>query len=191
MHRAKNGHGEWANYLSGKKSGDHTLDQQIAEVIGKDTRYESLQLTAGKASRSMSYTRERVALPMIQRPSVLYTKLFSTEHDRARSEYLIKSGRSALDLVLEEAGRLRKNVTASDSSRLDQYFDSVRDVEKKMERQLNGLDREIPTTDYQLPSYDPLAPNLMIEAESLMYDLMALALESDSTRVITLFLAGP
>jgi hypothetical protein len=138
----------------------------------------------------MSYTRQGIALPMIQRPSVFYRMLFASADDRAHTEYLLKSGRSALDLVLTDAQRLRANVSGRDAEKLSEYFDSVRDVEKRMARQLKGIDNPIPQTDYRLPNYDPVAPNLMLEAETLMYDLMALALQTDSTRVATMFLAG-
>ena len=74
--------------------------------------------------------------------------------------------------------------------KLDEYFASVRDVEKRMERQLNALKQPVPEVDIVMPDYDPVAPNLMLECESLMYDLMALALETDSSRVISLYLGG-
>ncbi len=189
-HRAKHGHGEWANYLCGQKVGKVSLDQIVARALGQATRFESIQLTAGQASRFMSYNHDGVALPMIQRPSVFYNKLFASAADRAHTEYLLKSGRSSLDLVRNEAKRLQGRVSARDRHKLDEYFGSVREVEKRMTRQLNGIDLPLPKTDYKLPGYDPIAPNLMIEAEQLMYDLMALALETDSTRVMTMFLAG-
>ena len=189
-HRAPNGHGAWSNYLCGQNPVSVSLDQIVAEQIGQNSRFPSLQLTAGKASRSMSYTRQGIALPMIQRPSVLYRKLFASANDRAHTEYLLKSGRSALDLVLADAQRLRAKVSGRDADKLSEYFDSVRDVEKRMARQLKGIDDPIPQTDYRLPDYDPVAPNLMLEAETLMYDLMALALQTESTRVATMFLAG-
>jgi hypothetical protein len=66
----------------------------------------------------------------------------------------------------------------------------MRSVEKRISRQLAGIDDPIPTTDYELPGYDPLSPTLMLEAQSIMYDLMALALETDSSRVLSMFLAG-
>ncbi|MDG2129562.1 MAG: DUF1552 domain-containing protein [Fuerstiella sp.] len=189
-HRAPNGHGAWSNYLCGQDPAAVSLDQIVAEHIGQNSRFPSVQLTAGKASRSMSYTRQGIALPMIQRPSVFYRMLFASADDRAHTEYLLKSGRSALDLVLTDAQRLRANVSGRDAEKLSEYFDSVRDVEKRMARQLKGIDNPIPQTDYRLPNYDPVAPNLMLEAETLMYDLMALALQTDSTRVATMFLAG-
>ncbi len=189
-HRAGNGHGNWSNYLCGQTPGTVSLDQVIAEQIGEDSRFPSVQLTAGKASRSMNYTRQGIALPMIQRPSVFYDQLFASPDDRAHTEYLLKSGRSALDLVLDDARRLQGKVSSRDREKLGEYFDSVRDVEKRMKRQLDGIDQPIPETDYQLPGYDPVAPTLMLEAEAIMYDLIALALETDSSRVLTMFLAG-
>jgi hypothetical protein len=189
-HRAPNGHGAWSNYLCGQDPVSVSLDQIVAEQVGQESRFPSMQLTAGKASRSMSYTRQGIALPMIQRPSVLYRKLFASADDRAHTEYLLKSGRSALDLVLADAQRLRAKVSGRDADKLSEYFESVRDVEKRMARQLKGIDDPIPQTDYRLPNYDPVAPNLMLEAETLMYDLMALALQTESTRVATMFLAG-
>jgi len=189
-HRAGNGHNNWANYLCGNTPGSVSLDQIIAAAIGNESRFPSVQLTAGKPSRTMNYTREGVSLPMIQRPSVFFNKLFASPEDRAHTEYLLKSGQSALDTVLAEAKRLQGKVSAQDREKLEEYFGSVRDVEKRMARQLKGLDEPVPKTGYRLPDYDPVAPTLMLEAESIMYDLMALALETDSSRVLTVFLAG-
>ena len=138
----------------------------------------------------MSHTRQGVALPMIQRPSVFYNKLFASPEDREWNEYLLKSGQSSLDAVLEDAQRLRSSVSRSDQAKLDEYFESLRSVEKRMTRQLQSVHEDIPTTEYTLPDYDPVAPTLQLEAEQLMYDLMALALETDSTRVISLFIGG-
>lgn len=189
-HRAKNGHGNWANFLCGQNVGEISLDQLVANRIGEATRFASLQLSAGKYSRNMSYTADGVALPMIQRPSVVYGKLFATPEDRKRSEYLLRSGQSSLDKVTEEARRLQREVSGRDRQKLDEYFGSVRAVETRMRKHLEGIDDPIPRVDYELPDYDPVAPTLMLECESIMYDLMALALETDQTRVVTMFLAG-
>ncbi len=189
-HRAANGHGAWNNFLCGQEPNAYSLDQMIADRIGQQSRYPSIQLSAGKASRTMSHTRHGVALPMVQRPSVLYSKLFASAEDRARNEYLLRSGRSALDAVLEDAQRLQKSVSARDKAKLGEYFESLREVEKRMTRQIAAVDDPIPETSYRLPAYDPVAPTLQLEAETLMYDLMALALETDSTRVITMFIGG-
>ncbi|MDF1814870.1 MAG: DUF1552 domain-containing protein, partial [Verrucomicrobiales bacterium] len=189
-HRAGNGHNNWSNFLCGNQVDNWSLDQQVSDQLRTDTRFHSLQLTAGKASRSMNFTKGGVALPMIQRPSVLYQKLFASEEDKARTAYLLESGRSALDQVTGDARRLQNTVSKRDREKLEEFFSSVRDVEKRMERQRAGLNQPVPQIDYKLPGYDPVAPNLMLEAESIMYDLMLLSLETDSTRVVTMFLAG-
>ena len=189
-HRAPNGHAAWNNFLCGQDPGGYSLDQRVADQIGQESRFPSLQLSAGKASRTMSHTRQGVALPMIQRPSVVYSKLFASPEDRARNEYLLRSGQSALDSVLEDAKRLQASVSAADRAKLNEYFDSMREVERRMTRQIATVNDQIPETDYRLPGYDPIAPTLQLEAEELMYDLMALALETDSSRVMSLFIGG-
>lgn len=191
-HRAPNGHDAWSNFLSGVTPKRYSLDQQIADEIGQNSRFASIEMTAGSGeeTRAMSFTRKGVGLPMIQRPSVLYRQLFLSKADLARTEYLLKSGRSGLDLVLEDAKRLRASVPKGDSQKLEEYFDSFRTLEKRMARQLNGINDSIPTTTYKLPTYDPITPNLQIEAETILYHLMMLALETESTRVMSLQLDG-
>lgn len=189
-HRAPNGHGAWNNFLCGQNPNSYSVDQMVADQIGQDTRFPSIQLSAGKASRTMSHTKQGVALPMIQRPSVLYGKLFASPEDRARNEYLLRSGHSSLDVVLEDAKRLQNSVSSADRAKLGEYFDSLREVEKRMTRQIKAVNEPVPETNYRLPDYDPVAPTLQLEAETLMYDLMALALETDSTRVMSLFIGG-
>lgn len=138
----------------------------------------------------MSFTKQGVGLPQIDRPSVLYRKLFSSHTDRARSAYLLDSGASALDMVLDDATRLQRSLGGRDRAKLEEYFESLRAVEKRMMRQRVALDQPTATTPYTLPDYDPITPNLQIEAEGILYDLMALALESGQTRVLSLFLHG-
>ncbi|NNE00037.1 MAG: DUF1552 domain-containing protein [Pirellulaceae bacterium] len=190
-HRAGNGHSNWDNYLCGQTIGSVSLDQIAAEKVGKDTRYGSLQLCAGDIPRQrMVFTRRGVPLPMINRPSVVYGKMFASADDRARTEYLLKSGRSALDKLRDEAKSLQRQVNAADKHKLSEYFSSLRELEQRMGRQLNHLAEDAPQVDYELPPYDPIAPTMMLECEQIMFDLMALALQTDSTRVATLFIAG-
>ncbi|MEM1442383.1 MAG: DUF1552 domain-containing protein [Verrucomicrobiota bacterium] len=190
-HRAPNGHKNWSNFLTGKGTPGISLDQIVARAIGDQSRFASLQVTCGSAGEGrMSFTKEGISLPAIGRPSVLYGKLFSSDSDKARMEYLLKSNRSALDLVLDEARALKKQVSARDAEKLDEYFSSVRDVEKKVQKQRQWLEVPTPKVDFKLPDYDPVAPDLSLECEAIMYDLIALALETDSTRVISLMVPG-
>jgi len=189
-HRAGNGHKNWSTFLTGKRLGDVSLDQVVAEKIGHQNRFASLQISAGKVSRPMNFTRDGVALPVIERPSVLFKKLFASPEDAKRLDYLLQSGHSALDQVLEEAKQLQRQVSRRDRVKLDEYFAAVRDVERRVQKQRDGLDTPIPSVEYELPEFDPIAPTLMLECEQIMYDLMALALETDSTRVITMNIGG-
>ena len=191
-HRAPNGHAAWNNFLCGANPWSWSLDQIIADTIGQQTRYPSIELTAGSGEgpQAMSFTKQGVGLPQIDRPSVLYRKLFSSHTDRARSAYLLDSGASALDMVLDDATRLQRSLGGRDRAKLEEYFESLRAVEKRMMRQRVALDQPTATTPYTLPDYDPITPNLQIEAEGILYDLMALALESGQTRVLSLFLHG-
>ena len=191
-HRGRNGHAGWRAWMSGSAAGSVSLDQVVAAQIGDRTRFDSLQISCGNSpgSAQMSFTPEGVALPMIGRPSVLYSTLFSSGDDAARTEYLLASNGSVLDGVTAEARSLERTVTASDRHKLGEYFASLRAVEKRLQKQRLWLDRPIPQVDYPLPEFDPIARDLSLECESIMYDLMALALTTDSTRVATFMIPG-
>lgn len=190
-HRAGNGHGNWDNYLCGNKIGSVTLDQIAAEKIGGSTRFESLQLCAGDIPRQrMVFTRQGIPLPMINRPSVVYNKMFASGASRARTEHILRSGRSSLDMLRDQAKHLQQQVGVADRQKLSEYFTSLRELEQRMGRQLSHLADNATEVDYELPPVDPVAPTLMLECEQMMFDLMALALQTDQTRVATLFIAG-
>jgi hypothetical protein len=189
-HRAGGGHGNWPNFLCGKKIGDVSLDQRVAARLGDSARFSSLALSAGSGAPNMSFLRGNVAIPAIERPSVLYRKLFASESDRQRSDYLLRSGRSSLDFVLEDAKSLGNALNAPDRAKLEEYFTSIREVESRVGRQIARSQEPVPPVHYKLPTADPVAPNLMIECESVMFDLMALALQSNSARVLSLVLPG-
>jgi hypothetical protein len=191
-HRAPNGHGAWSNFLCGNAPGSYSLDQQIADEIGTKSRFASLELATGmgEGAKSMSFTKQGIGLPATVRPSVLYRRLFASKESRERTEYLLKSGQSSIDSVLEDAKRLQANLPQRDKDKMEEFFDSFRSVEDKMGRQLAALDEPSPDPGYKLPSYDPITPNLQMEAGTIMYDLMTLALETGSTNVMSLFLDG-
>ncbi len=115
--------------------------------------------------------------------------------DRRRNPYAPGAGLqppflAGRDNVLEDARSLQKTLPPSDRHKLNEYFDSVRAVEQRMTQQLHVINDPLPEPNYKLPSYDPITPNLQMEAESILYDLMTLAIETESTRVISLFLGG-
>ena len=191
-HRGRNGHEGWRAWMSGNATGSVSMDQLVADAVGDQTRFASLQVTCGSppGAAKLSFTKEGVPLPMIGRPSVLYKTLFRSGSDKARMEYLLSTNRSMLDGLVAEARSLERSVTAKDREKLGEYFASIRDVEKKLQKQQLWLDRPTPKVDYPLPEFDPVAPDVALECESIMYDLMALALTTDSTRVLTFLIPG-
>ena len=190
-HRASNGHKNWSNFLTGKATSGISMDQIVANGIGHQSRFASLQVTCGSGGEGrMSFTKEGISLPSIGRPSVLFNKLFTSDANKARMDYVLSSNRSALDLVLDEARSLKRQVSSRDAEKLDEYFSSVRDVERKVQKQRQWLEVPTPQVDFKLPDYDPVAPDLSLECEAIMYDLMALALETDSTRVLSFLVPG-
>ena len=191
-HRAPNGHAAWSNFLCGMAPGGWSLDQMIADAIGGDSRFPSLELAAGSGDgvQPMSFSRQGIGLPQIDRPTVLYRRLFRSDADLDRTEYLLTSGASALDSVRDDAGRLQRSLTPQDRAKMEEYFDSLRAVERRMQRELAAVRLPPVTTTHPAPTFDPLNPSLQFEAEAILYDLMALALETGSTRVASLFLHG-
>ncbi len=191
-HRGRNGHEGWKAWMTGRATGSISMDQIMAGHVGSLTRFSSLQLTCGTppSEARLSFTKEGVALPMIGRPSVLYQTLFRSNTDRARLDYLLGTNESVLDGVMAEARALERRVSKADREKLGEYFASVRDVEKKLQKQRLWLSKPTPSVNYPLPEFDPVAPDLALECESIMYDLMALALTTDSTRVLSFLIPG-
>jgi hypothetical protein len=194
-HRAKNGHFSWVNFLCGKNLGDYSLDQRIADTIGQKSRFPSLQLAVGgleDQGGKTSFTKQKIPLPMMRRPSVLYSQLFVSESDKKRAEYILRSGKSSLDYVLDDAKHLQKNVSKADRIKLEEYFHSLRSVEKRLNQKIASVNDVIAQTDYTLPDTgsDPISSSMMMEAAPLMYDLMALAVQTEDAPVMTLMLNG-
>lgn len=191
-HRGRNGHEGWQAWMSGSTTGSVSMDQLVAEHIGHQTRYASLQLTCGTPpdAARLSFSKEGVALPMTGRPSVLFKKLFRSDHDKARMEYVLEGNGSLLDDLLSETKSIQRNISYEDQQKLEEYITSLRDVEKMIQKQEAWLEKPYPTTNYKLPPFDPVSPDQSLVCEKLMYDLMALALTTDSTRIMTLLVPG-
>jgi len=136
-HRGRNGHEGWKAWLSGSATGSISIDQIVANKVGDNARYASLQVTCGRPPNDarISFTRDGVALPMIGRPSVLYNTLFRSDSDKARIQYILDGNGSVLDDVLEEARAIKKKASWQDQRKINEYLSSVRDVEKKLQKQ--------------------------------------------------------
>jgi len=170
-----------------------SLDQFVVEHLGAKTRYASLQLAVRKGEHyadSIAVSRSGVSLPTEDSPAKLYQMLFvdGTADEKAATMRRIKAGGSTLDLVLEKANRVSKLSRGDDRQRLDQYFESVRELEMRLQQAIEWEQRPKPKIDYGQPK-DIADANQVIEKSKLMFDLIRLALQTDSTRVVTLSLS--
>lgn len=162
-----------------------SLDQEFATHFRGQTRYDSLVLTTYNGS--LSYTSNGVAIPAENRPSQIFAKLFlaSTPQQAAEELRRIGEGRSMLDFVGEQANRLSTRISANDRKRLDEYFYSVRSVEKQLQMSSEWVNRPKPEAPCPAPK-DINTPGQQAAKLNLMFDMIHLALVTDSTRAITI-----
>ena len=195
---AQGGHGGVHAYLSGVLSKNSagmseaniSIDQKAAQLVGARTRYPSLQLASGNDPNNMiSWSASGVAIPPVAKVETIYNLLFQKVDPKQRNgiQAELADRTSILDLVKTDADYLKRKVGARDRQKLDRYFDSVREVENRLVQSSQWLDEPKPVVDYGLPAG---ANSLeFVKRVPLYYDLMSLALQTDSTRVITLGLA--
>jgi hypothetical protein len=169
-----------------------SVDQFAAEHIGPQTRFNSLVLGVGKGHMGTpSTTRDGVQLPCEKSPANLYRKLFiqGSPEEVDRSIDNLRKGGSILDFVRDEARSIATNLPSRDRDRLDQYFTSVRELEQRLEHAAAWERKPKPSISAPLPKDIP--DDAEVEAQTdLMYDTFRLALETDSTRIISVYL-GP
>ena len=166
-----------------------SLDQFAAEKLGPVTRFPTLNLGVNidKANRSLSWTRDGVLLPAEDRPSVLFHRMFVQGDPVAvqRQLHRLEERGSILDTLLAETSQFRRDLGRDDQSRLDQYLTSVREIEQRLHAQGEWERRPKPVTT-QAPPSDIPDQKMFFERFDLMLSMAQLALESDSTRIVTL-----
>ncbi len=167
-----------------------SVDQYVAEKIGYETRFPSLVLsTAGQTSQS--YTRSGVMVQAQSKPSQVFAKLFldGTPSEIQEQMHKLKEGRSIMDTVREEAKRFERRVGAADKEKLDEYFSSVREMEERMLKAEAWVQKPKPKVDAKPPS-DVQNESDLIARMKLLFDLVPLALQTDSTRLVTVLIQG-
>ena len=166
-----------------------SIDQLAAEQLGRETRLSSLPLTI--ASTGLSYSRAGVELPAEGRPSRVFAQLFleGKPQEKAKQVKRLQDGQSVLDVVRNKAKRMSQRLGQRDRQKLDQYFTAVREAEQQLHKAEEWESRPKPSVDVK-PPVDQLDRLRMIERMRLMYDMMHLAIQTDSTRFITLYETG-
>lgn len=166
-----------------------SLDQYMAEEIGSVTRFPSISLAVTNENATLSYTRSGAAIPSDQSPIKLYEKLFlqgKPTEVQAKIEAL-RQGRSTLDFLNEQAVKLNSKLSANDRDRVEQYMTSVRELEKRMQASQEWENKPKPKVEAKIPeeNNDRMA---FVSRSQTMFEMIRLALETDSTRVVSLFI---
>ena len=193
-HGLKGGHFAIHGFLTGVKATDGrnmpeggiSVDQKAAEFVGSKTRFPSMAIGSDDGIHGgcqMSWTRTGTRVPPIPGPRELFRKLFLEESAEAKrsAAQRIELQTSILDAVLHDANSLKKKLNTADGRKLEEYFSSVRDVERKLslDRQWQNVAR--PTTSMKEPINEGLVKDM-----PRIYELIVSALQTDSTRVATL-----
>ena len=174
-----------------------SVDQYAAERIGAQTRLPSLELAtepggqAKKCEYSCAYSGhiswKTPTVPMAKeiKPRAVFERMFGGKNDPAAQARRTATRQSILDFVADDTRRLTARLGAGDRQKLDQYLSSVREVEQRLERVAVTPDRAAP--DLHVPEG---IPQTWAEHMRLMYDLMVLAFQTDTTRICTFMLAN-
>jgi len=197
-HGVKGGHFAVHSFLSGvlnseaqnRPDGNVTIDQYLADEIGFETRFPSLTVGSEGGIHGgcqIAWTKSGVRVPPATNPSQLFEKLFvsDSKERQARRVQENQVESSILDSVMDEANRLSKRVNKEDKDKLDEYLTSVRDVEKRLELRQRWVSQPKPKAPFDKP-----ANHNAVEDLPILYELIALALQTDSTRIATLEIGG-
>lgn len=167
-----------------------SADHVAARQWGVDTRFASLQLDCANANGSghgvglsLAWDDQGKPVSGLENPLLVFHKLFSAEGaSLEQRQAAIASGRSVLDALTDDAADLKKGLSAIDTDKLEEYFQSVRDIETRLSREERWL--RIPKPS--VPGLKEPAKGLRgVDEINMMYDLAVAALRTDSTRVIT------
>ena len=171
-----------------------SADQVVAQRLGQETRFSSMQLDSSDGSASghgpglsLSWDQRGKPVAGSKDPVQVFHKLFSSDDlPLAQRQAAINQKRSVLDAVLTEAKRVQRGLTKTDNDKLDEYFQGIRDIETRLGKDEDWLD--VPKV--KAPLAEP-APGLKGRDEiKMMYNLIVAALQTDSTRALTYRMPG-
>lgn len=163
-----------------------SLDQEIASHIGNQTRFASLVLGGG----TIAWNRRGVRIPSEQRATQVFKKLFiaGTKDEEARELQRIRDGQSILDDVRGQIKTLNNKVSTDDRQRLELFLTSLREAEQHLQQDEHWGTTAKPQVEMKPPTND-YNGSALLERSRQWYDIVHLALQTDSTRVISLFLS--
>lgn len=161
-----------------------SVDQAVADLIGNETRFKSLVFQAGENLNFSQISWDKFGLPVnqIDSPRKIFNLLFQVNENEKTQQQVLAEDRSILDAVLTQAKSMEKRLNASDRAKMDEYLTSVREVEQTVKRRAYWSHRSKPQVDYELEDFDRKSVDDYV---GTLLDLAVLALETDSTRVVT------
>ncbi|MCE9606007.1 MAG: DUF1552 domain-containing protein [Planctomycetia bacterium] len=165
-----------------------SLDQYIAAKNGHQTRFPSITIVVGpEQKRSLSWTGGGVMIPGELKPSRLFAKLFlqGSAQEVGLQVARLREGRSIMDAVADRSRELQRTLSGNDRNKLDQYFTSVRELENRLKLG-EEWERKPKITVQVKPPVDIADNGELIGKTKVMFDLARLALETDSTRLVTI-----
>lgn len=189
-------HGCISTWLTGGRLGPSdrntiSVDQKMAEITAKHTRYPSLEVAL--TGESLAWTADGVRLPATRRCSEIFAALFEEpKGGKATQRRTLRRKGSVLDANLAEVRRLEEKMGAADKGRLEQYLTSVREAEVRTRRADAWLDTPLPAVsdaDRRRTNRD-VAATMAGDYFRTVYDLIVLAFQTDVTRVATFSLGG-
>lgn len=169
-----------------------SCDQLAAEALGQDTRYRSMAvgsaITAndghGGSKGYASWDQKGKPVGVYRKMNNLYAALFGTGSTKEELLARLERKKSSLDVLMGDAKRLQHKISSSDRDRVDEYFTSIRNIEGRLTKAEDWADTPFPKASIPFPSQQVGG-----RAEiSLAFDLMHLAMQTDSTRVLTYML---
>ncbi|MEE2641352.1 MAG: DUF1552 domain-containing protein [Planctomycetota bacterium] len=161
-----------------------SIDQAVADLVGDETRFKSLVFQAGENLNFSQISWDKHGLPVkqIDSPRKIFNLLFQVDENEKTQQQALAEDRSILDAVLAQAKSMEKRLNATDRAKMDEYLNSVREVEKTVKRRAYWADRTKPRVDYEVEDFDRKSVDDYV---GTLMDLAVLALETDSTRAVT------
>ena len=176
-----------------------SLDQMIAKQIGQETTFPSLEVATEDFSglvgacdpgyscaymNTLNWQTETTPLPMEINPRVVFERLFGIGGSAGDRLSRMRTDRSLLDFVADDLKSLEGGLATGDRRKLDEYLDNVREIERRIQRAEQQA-RALP----DVPNAPVGVPEAYVEHVALLFDLLALAFQSDQTRVFTFMMA--
>jgi hypothetical protein len=195
----------WLNGTHAKKTEGEdvragtTIDQMIAQKIGQSTRFPSLELATEDMTgligacdvgyscaymNTISWSTPTTPLPMEINPRVVFERLFGEGGTLPERLARMDEDRSILDQITGSVPRLQQGLGARDRVRMNEYLENIREIERRLQIAEKSADSQV-----TMPNAPVGVPDSYEEHVGLMYDMMALAFQSDATRVFTFMMA--